>query len=614
MTIRILPPVLVNRIAAGEVIERPAAALKELVENALDAHATRIQIHLENGGRNLISVTDNGDGMSKDDLSLAVERHATSKLPDEDLLNIHFFGFRGEALASVAAVSRLKITSRKHGEDEAWSLEVIGGETQSPSPATLNEGTKIEVRDLFFATPARLKFLKTERTEQQHAVEMINRIAMANPETAFTVTVHDKTVLDYPIEQGDLLDSRIKRLSRIMAHGFGDNAVSVNAERQGAVLSGYVGVPTFNRGNAQAQYLFVNNRPVKDKLLQGAVRGAYQDFLAKDRHPYVVLFLDIAAEEVDVNVHPAKAEVRFRDSGMVRGLIVSALKNALADAGFKASSTVSEAALGAFTTPEVHSSQYQYRPNTSSHSSTPQFNEPAGGAFRNHPAQQGFGMYTPQTQLADVAETLYAPVHSLPEGDAELIKKPLGAARCQLHETYIVAQTEDGMVIVDQHASHERLVYEKMKRSMEATAVKTQKLLIPEVVDLDEATVNSFLEQQETLEKLGLVFETLGARALTVRETPALLGEIEVQKFIKDLADDLEEYNEALSLNEALEHVAGTMACHGSVRAGRRLNVDEMNALLREMEATPYSGQCNHGRPTYVELKRSEIEKLFGRR
>jgi DNA mismatch repair protein MutL len=607
MSIRVLPPVLISRIAAGEVIERPASAVKELIENALDAGANHISVDIQSGGRNLIRVRDNGLGMDPDDLALAVERHATSKLADDDLLNIHSFGFRGEALPSIGAVARLKLTSRAKGASESWSIKVEGGEKASLIPASSNEGTTVEVEDLFYTTPARLKFLKTERTELQHIVDIVERTSMAYPAVTFELSSDSHRTFLLPGEQGDLLDARIQRLSKILGKDFGENSVPVDATRGSVRLTGYTGLPTLNRSTSAAQYLFVNGRPVRDKLLLGAVRGAYQDFLARDRHPLVVLFLEVPSEEVDVNVHPAKAEVRFRDAGSIRGLIVTALKHALEAAGYRASTTVSQAALAAFTAPELAAMQQPYHGPFPSRPSS-HFAEPGQG-FR-----YASGGAATAPLLQEVTQALYARPEELPENEQDLLDKPLGAARCQLHETYIVAQNRDGVVIVDQHAAHERLVYEKMKVALSSSEVKTQKMLLPEVVEMDEAKTAALLENREQLAKFGLVLEPLGNRAVTVREIPALLSGSSVHQLVSDIADDCLEFGEAFALAEALEHICETMACHGSVRAGRRLNVYEMNALLREMEATPFSGQCNHGRPTYIELKLADIEKLFGRR
>ena len=605
MTLRILPDALVNRIAAGEVVERPASAVKELVENAIDAGARHIGVVLRDGGRTLIAVTDDGCGMSRTELDLAVERHATSKLADDDLVHIQTLGFRGEALPSIAAVSRLTVVSRARDATDAWGLSVEGGRKGAVEPAALARGTRIEVRDLFFATPARLKFLKQPRTEQTHAQDTVSRLAMAHPEIAFVFSDGQRTVLDLAPGQGDLFQARLGRLGAVMGREFADNALAIDAAREDMALTGYVGLPTLNRANSLSQHLFVNGRPVRDRLLVGAVRGAYQDFLAGSRHPMVALFLEMPPESVDVNVHPAKAEVRFRDPGLVRGLIVGAIRQALAAAGHRASTTVSEGALGRF------------------RSGGSGFGAPA---FRGGPLPRGLAeaatayqaplLATDRLPGLDAAPTAVKAVDTAAEAEFHSATPdyPLGAARAQLHETYILAQTADGLVIVDQHAAHERLVYERMKDMLAARGVARQALLIPEVVELDEAAAERLADRAVELAELGLVIESFGAGAVVVREVPALLGETDVQGLIRDLADELAELGQALALKERLETVCGTMACHGSVRAGRRLAPDEMNALLRQMEATPHSGQCNHGRPTYVELHRADIERLFGRR
>ena len=612
--IRRLPAQTVNRIAAGEVIERPASVIKELVENALDAGATQVDVRYEDGGRTVITVTDDGKGMDKANLSLAVERHATSKLADDsDLLNIGTMGFRGEALPSIGSVARLSLTSQAEADDSAWELRVDGGAKQDPRPAPRFglHGTRVDVRDLFFATPARLKFLKSERSESMAISDVVKRLAMANPHVGFTLTNGARTSLRMtgtPMSE----DGRLVRLSKILGDDFGANAVAVDSEREGIILTGFAGLPTFSRGNSARQYLFVNGRPVRDKLLHGAVRGAYQDFLARDRHPVVALYVELPHEHVDVNVHPAKTEVRFRNPGLVRGLIVSALRHALADAGHRASTTVSDYALGRIQTGQP---AYAYQGR---YGGAPQGYAP----YRNDPAMQ---------PLIDGMGGMSGRVEETPEGFTGVLPNgerldhipmpayPLGTARAQLHETYVVAQTQDGIVIVDQHAAHERLVYEEMKQKMargkeNGQGVPRQTLLIPDVVELGETDSARVLARAEELAEMGLILEPFGQGAVCVRETPALLGEVDVQGLLRDLADDLSEYDEALSLKERFEHVCGTMACHGSVRAGRRLNGDEMNALLRQMEATPHSGQCNHGRPTYVELKLADIERLFGRR
>ncbi len=595
MTIRRLPETVINRIAAGEVVERPASVVKELVENAIDAGATRIDAVIRDGGQTLIVVSDDGHGMSAEDLTLAVERHATSKLPDDDLLAIESLGFRGEALPAIGAVARLSLTSRANGSDDAWTLSVEGGAIKGPEPAAHPKGTRIEVRDLFFATPARLKFLKTPRTEQTHAVDAVKRLAMAHPEIGFALSDGERDLVKLPPASGD--EASLDRLGRIMGKDFPDNAMAIDAEREGIKLSGYAGLPTLNRGNAQMQFLFVNGRPVRDRLLFGALRGAYREFLASERYPLVALFFELPGQAVDVNVHPAKAEVRFRDSGLVRGLIVGALKHALAKAGHRASTTVSNAALGAV--------------------------RPGSGI----PPSSGGGAGYASAGLRERANEFHRPLPDLdappsaPAGTpmddqetANLGDYPLGVARAQVHETYIITQTEDGIVIVDQHAAHERLVQERIKKALDSGGVPRQGMLIPEVVELDEGEQGQLLERADELTELGLVIEAFGDGAVVVREIPALLGETDIQGLVRDLADDLAAFDEGLALKQRLGDVCATMACHGSVRAGRRLNGAEMNALLREMETTPHSGQCSHGRPTYVELKLADIEKLFGRR
>jgi DNA mismatch repair protein MutL len=593
MAIRRLSEGTVNRIAAGEVVERPAAAIKELVENAMDAGATRIDIAATNGGADLLLVEDDGVGMSADDLRLAIERHATSKLPvsdgEDDLSHIVTMGFRGEALPSIGAVARLSLVSRMH-DGEAAEIKVDGGAISGPMPAAFRasgqHGTRAEVRELFYATPARLKFLKSTRSEDLAIIDIIKRLAMARPDIGFTLTLDGRRSLDLPAEP-DLMDGRLPRLARIMGRDFGDNSALVDAGREGVTLSGYAGLPTYNRANAAMQFLFVNGRPVKDKLLVGAVRGAYADFLARDRHPALALFLDCDPSFVDVNVHPAKTEVRFRDAGLVRGLIVGALKHTLADSGHRASTTVASDALAAFS--RQAPSNFQ-SPNIFS----------AVGVREAVPSYAAAVPMSARMEEAPVAEA---------QPDA-----PLGVARAQLHETYVVAQTADGIVIVDQHAAHERLVYERMKKALANGGVTRQPLLIPEVVDLDPAEVTRVVSRAAELAELGLVLEEFGPDAVVVRETPAMLGKLDVKALVRDLADEIAETGNALSLKERLEEITGTLACHMSVRAGRRLTGEEMNALLREMETTPHSGQCNHGRPTYVELKLADIEKLFGRR
>ncbi len=617
MAIRRLPNETVNRIAAGEVVERPASAVKELVENALDAGAKRIEIQADQGGLTRILVADDGSGLSPEDLALAVERHATSKLvPDDDgdwdLLHILTLGFRGEALPSIGSVSRLTLSSRARGANDAYCLSVEGGAVGPVQPAAFPgpHGARVEVRDLFYATPARLKFMKSERAESMAIADEIKRQAMAHEDAAFSLDLDGRRTLRLAAEEkGD--QGRLARLAAILGPEFEANALLLNQEREGVRLSGYCGLPTYSRGNAAHQYLFVNGRPVRDRLLQGALRAAYADFLARDRHATAALYLDLDPTLVDVNVHPAKAEVRFRDPNLVRGLIIGALKHALSGAGHRASTTAADAALSGF------------RPGYSGYVAPPSaagFSAWQSGGWTPAPPRPMMQSHTLPGLMEPTAR-----VEGAFDGPAyrsgaqeplaeDLIDRPLGAARAQVHETYIVAQTRDGMILVDQHAAHERLVYERMKAEMAAGGVMRQVLLLPEVVDLDPAEADRVLAKADELAALGLVIESFGPGAILVRETPAMLGETYVHGLIRDIADDLAENGQALALSERLADVCSTMACHGSVRAGRRLTATEMNALLRQMEATPHSGQCNHGRPTYVELKLADIEKLFGRR
>jgi len=625
-----LPQDTINRIAAGEVVERPASAIKELVENAIDAGATQIDITADNGGLSRILIEDNGRGMDENDLPLAVERHATSKLKPQadgtwDLLHIQTLGFRGEALPSMGSVARLEITSRTAAQDGALALTVDAGRISPVRPAAFSRphGTRVELKDLFYATPARLKFMKSDRAENMAITEEVKRQAMAHEEVGFSLTLEGKRSLRlYPEAKG--FEGRLKRLAALLGDDFGHNALLIDQARENITLSGYAGLPTFSRGNAQHQYLFVNGRPVRDKLLQGALRGAYADFLARDRHPMAVLYVGIDPQDLDVNVHPAKTEVRFRDPGLVRGLIVGALKHALASAGHRAATTVADQALSAFN-PLTHG----YRPPVQPPLSFPAYAPPAYATpahttpVQPHPNYQPDYVrdalaltpaFAPSARvepepfgLSDAAEASFTPA-------PEATHFPLGAARAQLHETYILAQTQDGLVIVDQHAAHERLVYEQMKQMMATGQVARQTLLIPEAVDLDAADTARLMGLRDELEAYGLMLEAFGPTTVLVREVPALIGDGDVAGLIRDLADEIAEHGQALALKERMAEICGNMACRNSVRAGRRLNADEMNALLRQMEATPHSGQCNHGRPTYVELKLKDIEKLFGRR
>jgi DNA mismatch repair protein MutL len=602
MPVRQLTEAMVNRIAAGEVVERPASAVKELIENALDAGARRIDVFTDGGGRRLIRVTDDGEGMTAADLALAVERHATSKLADNDLLNIRTLGFRGEALPSIGAAARLAIATRHAGEPHAWAITVDGGVKSEVKPAALGAGTRVEVRDLFYATPARLKFLKSDRAEAEAVREVVRRLAMSRPDVAFTLADEERAPVTWAAAMPGAV-GRLARLGDVLGAEFRANAVEIRGGREGLGVDGYAALPTFSRGNALGQYLFVNGRAVRDKLLLGAVRAAYADYLPRDRHPIVALFVTLDPREVDVNAHPAKTEVRFRDSGLVRAMIVRALQEALTRDGQRAASTGGIATAAAF------------RPAGSA--------RPAGWDWRGSPARPFVGNAALATvpglaEAAQAALDVGAPSAdarmAITEAAPDLVDRPLGAARAQVHETYIVAQTRDGIVIVDQHAAHERLVYERLKAALEKSSVARQILLIPEIVELDAADVERLVVRADELARYGLVIEPFGPGAVAVAETPALMGEIDAQALVRDLADHLAEWDEALPLERRLMHVAATMACHGSVRAGRRLKGEEMNALLRDMEQTPNSGQCNHGRPTYVELKLSDIERLFGRR
>ncbi|WP_066704546.1 DNA mismatch repair endonuclease MutL [Celeribacter ethanolicus] len=612
--IRQLDEGAINRIAAGEVVERPASAVKELVENAIDAGATRVEVDYADGGKTLIRVSDDGCGMSAEDLPLALSRHATSKIDGSDLLDIHTFGFRGEALPSLGAVGRLKLTSRVQG-GEGVSMSVSGGKAEPVKPAALSRGTVVELRDLFYATPARLKFLRTDRAEAQAISDVIKRLAMAEPYVGFTLRDvsgggEGRVTFRADPESGDMFDALHGRLATVLGKDFAENALAIDAEREGLTLTGYAALPTYSRGSAVAQYLFVNGRPVRDKLLVGALRGAYFDFLSRDRHPAACLFIDCDPHLVDVNVHPAKSEVRFREPGIARGLIVSALRHALAEAGHRASTTVANATLGAMR-PEVTEPRVYQMDRPSQSYSVPY--RPSSGVI-----EQSYNWQAPER--AEPMETPGFAEMSVPSARMEEIEAapvtealPLGAARAQVHENYIIAQTERGIVIVDQHAAHERLVYEKLKHQMAEHGVKAQALLIPEIVELSVNDAQMLLDMADDLAKLGLGIEPFGGGAIAVRETPAILGRVDAKAMIEDILDELSDLGDSFSVQARIEAVLSRVACHGSIRSGRRMHAEEMNALLREMEATPHSGQCNHGRPTYVELKLSDIERLFGR-
>jgi DNA mismatch repair protein MutL len=588
MAIRQLPPNLVNRIAAGEVVERPASVVKELIENAIDAGATRIDVVASGGGLSLIRVTDDGSGMDRDDLALAIERHATSKLQDDDLSTILTLGFRGEALPSIGAVARLTIMSRARGADRAFEIAVDGGRKAPLKPAAIGGGTRIEVRDLFYATPARLKFMKSERAETAAISDIVKRLALAKPEIAFSLSNGDRTTLRLEPYPPGLLDHGLPRLGRILGEDFVTDALPVRAARGRFAVEGFAGLATLHRPNSLGQYLVVNGRPVRDKLLAGAVRAGYGDLVPNGRHPMLALFLTLPPDEVDVNVHPTKTELRFRDAQAVRALIVTALHEALGGAQHRATASLSQEALSRMARPSTGFASY-------------------------HPSPRAFGFAErAQAPLAPFA-TPSAPTQANAD-DGDTTAYPLGAARAQVHDTFIIAETETSLVIVDQHAAHERLVYERLKKAFANGGLSRQMLLIPEVVELDAEAADRLAGAAAELERLGLVIEAFGQSAVIVREVPALLGQGNIQGLLRDLADELAEGEGSLVVSERLDHVLSTMACHGSVRAGRRLNAEEMNALLRDMEETPFSGQCNHGRPTYVELKLADIEKLFQRR
>lgn len=619
MSIRFLDPILVDQIAAGEVVERPAAAVKELVENAIDAGARTIEIAIEGGGRELIRVVDDGCGMDAENLAMAVERHATSKLPDGDLFSIDTLGFRGEALPSIAAVARVSITSRTAGAETGSSIAVEAGVKGPVKPASTPRGTRIEVRDLFFATPARLKFLKSDRSETLAVVEIVRRLALANPQIRFSLSGAGNSVTTFASEP-ESAEGFVRRAAKILGNDFIDNAMEVAMEREGVSIFGFAGLPTYHRGTSGHIHFVVNGRPVRDKLLLGAVRGAYADVMASDRHPVLALKIDLAPGQVDVNVHPAKTEVRFRDSVLVRNLVVTAIRDAVVRSGFRSATTGGDRTIESL---RPASGLFRQMPLTAQYPSRAPISvqgwqRPLEAAEAGETAVE-MGLYeTSQAAYASSSSSFAAPSADARADAAELhseqLEAPLGAARAQLHETYIVAQTTDGIIIVDQHAAHERLVYERLKRERDVSGIQRQLLLIPEVVELDSIDAERVLAEAESLEKAGLVLESFGPGALLVREVPALLVKGSIRNMIQDIADGLAELNASSPLDERLDAVLSRMSCHGSIRAGRRLRPEEMNALLREMEVTPNSGQCNHGRPTYVELKLTDIERLFGRR
>ncbi|CDO46302.1 DNA mismatch repair protein MutL [Bartonella henselae] len=612
MIIRHLSENIINQIAAGEVIERPANVVKELVENAIDAEATRIEIVTANGGKNFIRVSDNGCGIPADQLTLAVSRHCTSKITD-DVHNICFLGFRGEALPSIGSVAKLKLTSRTQNAESAAEIIVTAGKIVGPKPAAANPGTIVEVRDLFFVTPARLKFMKTDRAETNSITDMIKRIAIAFPHIHFSLSGSDRTSLELPATANNT-QGQLQRITQIMGKEFAPNSIVLNAERESVRLTGFACLPSFNRSNSLHQFAYVNGRPVRDKFLWGAIRGAYADVMTRDRYPVSILFIDLPPADVDVNVHPTKADVRFRDPGFIRGLIVGAIREALHHTGVRSTSTRSEAMLAAFQTQKpLKTFKSTYKP--SSYSPQPYHVESASMVNKPLDIISPVGLKEDAPPLMEGLD--------IPSGDAytpntpaasEECSYPLGAARAQIHKNYIIAQTQDSLIIVDQHAAHERLVYEALKNALYSKPLPSQLLLIPEIVELSEEDATCLLTHKDALQKFGLGIEAFGPGAIVVRETPSLLGEINVEALIKDLADEAAEYDTTDNLKTMLDYVAATMACHGSIRSGRLLHPEEMNALLRQIEATPNTGTCNHGRPTYIELKLADIERLFGRK
>jgi len=605
MAIRQLSETLINQIAAGEVIERPASAAKELIENALDAGATRIEIATAGGGKALLRVSDNGSGMDVADLELAVKRHCTSKISDT-LDDIRTLGFRGEALPSIGSVARLSIASRKRDSAAGNEISVAGGKIVHLRPAAANPGTIVEVRDLFFATPARLKFLKTEKAEAAAITEIVKRMAIAFPGVRFVLSGPDRSTLEFPATGED----HLARMAQVLGKEFRDNAIALDAEREDVQLTGFAGVPTFNRGNSAHQYAFVNGRPVQDKLILSAIRGAYAETIPSGRYPVAVLSITLDPALVDVNVHPAKSDVRFRDPGLVRGLIVGAIREALARDGSRAATTGASDMLRAFR-PGFQAAPQRPQAPWSAATSPSRPYQPATG-LSERPQASFDGLAHPTAR----SEPVFDPTAQVPAAAAEsepAVRYPLGAARAQVHENYIIAQTDNGIVIVDQHAAHERLVFEAMRKALHSKRLPSQVLLIPEIVDIPEEDCDRLMVHAAEFSELGLAIERFGPGAIAVRETPAMLGEVDASGLIRQLADEIAEWDTASGLSAKLEYVAATMACHGSVRSGRRLRPEEMNALLRQMEVTPGSGQCNHGRPTYIELKLADIERLFGR-
>lgn len=621
MPIRVLPSNLVNQIAAGEVIERPASVIKELVENAIDAGASKIEVMLEGGGKNLITVVDNGKGISVEELPLAVERHATSKLPDNDLFNINFLGFRGEALPSIASVAKLTISSRQQNADSGWQISVNGGDKSDVKPAAVPLGTKIEVRDLFYTTPARLKFMKSDASEAAQCVDMLQRIALANPQISFYLSSDGKKKVALNACQGELFDCRQRRVADVMGGEFEENSVAIDAGNDFCKISGFIGVPTYNKANSLSEFLFVNNRPVRDKLILGAIKGAYQDMMTAGRYPACAVFIEVEPMYVDVNVHPTKAEVRFYDNGAIRGLLVGSIRHALSFGGQKSAET---GGLEHLLERTIEGKENQNEPlnNNAAFSSNSYMLRERAASFASTPFNHvhnfggGRGKSAASTMSIPELESKFS-VRVAEEPTAETLEEvgELGLAKAQFHNTYIISQTKDSIVIIDQHAAHERITMEKMKQSMaKHEQMPTQMLLLPEVVDLSLSEKENILEYAPQLAQLGLMLEEFGASAVLVREIPALLGDTDVKKLVKDIAAEISEWGGEYALSDKIHHICATIACHGSVRAGRPLNIEEMNRLLRDMEKTEHSGQCNHGRPTYVKIKLADIEKLFERR
>lgn len=611
MSIRVLPSNLVNQIAAGEVIERPASVVKELVENSLDAGAKRIEITLKGGGKNLIIIEDDGKGMDKEDLALATERHATSKLPSDDLFNVQFLGFRGEAIPSIASVSKMKISTRTKDSTDGWEIEIKSGEKSEIRPCSKAKGTRIEVRDLFYATPARLKFLKTDTAEAGACADIISRIALANPDVSFYLYADDKKKISLNTNTGDLFDTRLQRASEVMGNEFSENSLKVEGQKDGIKLTGLVSLPTYNKANTLSQYLFVNNRPVRDKLLLGALKGAYAGVLENSRYPACVLFLEVEPMYVDVNVHPTKAEVRFFDQQGVRSLLVGAVRKALLEGDKKSSGKLDLSTLLDDYVPSnipTPAPQFLREESYQAEETKPNFN-----SYTQYQAKPSTYSSTKTQVLPELEHKFSVKTEApyIPQDEDDV--GPLGVAKAQFHDTYILAQAEDALILIDQHAAHERIVLERFKSSFaKGEKLPSQMLLLPEIVDLSLTQKASILGEFENLEKFGLVLEEFG-NSIMVKEVPALIKDANIKKMITDLADEIAEWGATTVVEDKINHIAATFACHGSVRAGRRLNLTEMNHLLREMEKTPHSAQCNHGRPTYVRLELSDLEKLFHR-